>query len=137
MTFYDDFVKMCKDFGPNFGDERTGCFITTAPSHTSFFTKEFLIRNNKSIVPHRPYMSLFSHLKIKLEGRHVDTIEVMEAESQAGLNTLQNKTSRERLMNGRSSSNGAYAQKWTTSKAIVARAQSYFLTRWQHQSQKL
>jgi hypothetical protein len=37
---------------------------------------------------HPPYFSLFSRLKIKLKGRHFDTIEVLEAESQAVLNTL-------------------------------------------------
>jgi hypothetical protein len=41
-----------------------------------------------NIVPHPPYFSLFSRLKIKLRGRHFDTIEVIEAESQAALNTL-------------------------------------------------
>jgi hypothetical protein len=40
------------------------------------------------IVPHSPYFSLFPRLKIKLKNRHFDTIEVIEAESQAVLNTL-------------------------------------------------
>jgi hypothetical protein len=29
------------------------------PSHTSFFTREFLAENNMTVVPHLPYMSLF------------------------------------------------------------------------------
>jgi hypothetical protein len=56
---------------------------------THHFTK------NKMTVLHPPYMpglvpsnfSLFPRLKIKLKGRHFDTIEVIEAESQAVLNT--------------------------------------------------
>jgi transposase len=67
-----------------------------APSHTSFFTREFLTKNNMTVVPHPPYspdlapcdFSLFPLLKRKLKGRHFDTIEVMETESQAVLNTL-------------------------------------------------
>jgi hypothetical protein len=34
-----------------------------------------------------PYFSLLPQLKIKLEGRHFDTIEAIEAESQAVLTT--------------------------------------------------
>jgi hypothetical protein len=30
VTIYDDCMKMCEDFAPNFGDKRTGCCITTA-----------------------------------------------------------------------------------------------------------
>jgi hypothetical protein len=41
-----------------------------------------------TIIPHLPYFSLFPRLKIKLKGLHFDTIEVIEAESQAALNTL-------------------------------------------------
>jgi transposase len=67
-----------------------------APSHTSLFTREFLTTNNITVVPHPSYspdlapcdFSLFPRLKIKLKGRHFDTIDVMEAESQAVLNTL-------------------------------------------------
>jgi hypothetical protein len=47
-----------------------------------------LIKNNMAVVPHPPYISLFPQLKIKLRGRHFDTTEVIEAESQAVLNTL-------------------------------------------------
>jgi hypothetical protein len=58
-----------------------------APSHTSFYTREFLTIN-MTVVAHPPYFSLFPRLKIKLKGRHLDTIELIEAESQAVLNTL-------------------------------------------------
>jgi hypothetical protein len=41
-----------------------------------------------TLVSNRPYFSLFPPLKIKLKGRHFDRTEVIEAESQAVLNTL-------------------------------------------------
>jgi hypothetical protein len=51
---------------------------------------------NMTVTPHPPYspdlapcdFSLFPRLKIKLKGRHFDTIEVIEAESQEVVNTL-------------------------------------------------
>jgi hypothetical protein len=71
VMFYGDCLKMCEDFLPNFGDKITGCCIAT----TCRLALPF---------------SLFSvpPLKMKLEGRHFGTIEVIEAESQAVLNTL-------------------------------------------------
>jgi hypothetical protein len=39
-------------------------------------------------VPHPPYLFIFPRLKTKLKGRHFDTTEVIEAVSQAVLNTL-------------------------------------------------
>jgi hypothetical protein len=41
-----------------------------------------------AVVPHPPYTSLFPRLEMELIGRHFDTTEVIEAESQAVLNTL-------------------------------------------------
>jgi hypothetical protein len=45
-----------------------------------------------TVVPHPIYVSLFLGLKIKLKGSHFDTIEMIEAQSLAALNT-QNSTS--------------------------------------------
>jgi hypothetical protein len=45
---------------------------------------------------------LFSRLKIKLKGRHFDTVEVMEAESQAVLNSLTELGFQDAFQNGRS-----------------------------------
>jgi hypothetical protein len=45
-------------------------------------------KNDMTVVPHPLYFSLFPQLKIKLKSCHLDTIEVMEAESQTVLNTL-------------------------------------------------
>jgi hypothetical protein len=47
---------------------------------------------------------MFFPLKMKLEARHFDTVAVIEAESQAVLNT----TSRVQLNNGSGAGNGAY-----------------------------
>jgi hypothetical protein len=41
-----------------------------------------------TVVPDPLHFSLFPRLKIKLKGRHFDTGELIEAESQAMLNTL-------------------------------------------------
>jgi hypothetical protein len=38
-----------------------------APSHTSFFTGEFLNKNNMTVVPHPPYFSLFPQTEDKTE----------------------------------------------------------------------
>jgi hypothetical protein len=52
------------------------------------FHHEILIKNNMTIVPHQPYLSLFPRLNLKLKDHHFDTTEVTEAESQTVLNTL-------------------------------------------------
>jgi hypothetical protein len=49
-------------------------------SYNSFFTREFLTKNNMTVVTYPPYFSLFLRLKEKLEGRHFETVEVLEAE---------------------------------------------------------
>jgi hypothetical protein len=73
-----------------------------------------------TVVPHPPYFPLFPRLKIKLKGRHFDRIEVIEADSQAVLNTLTEHDLQHTFTNYRSSRNGAYALKRTTLKVIVA-----------------
>jgi hypothetical protein len=89
---------MCEDFATNFADRRTGCCITTTHRLTLHFsTLIFLTKNNMTVVSHPPYFPLFPRLKIKLKGRHVDTVEVIEAESQAVLNTVTEHTSRKHL----------------------------------------
>jgi hypothetical protein len=52
-----------------------------APFHTSLSTSEFLTRNNMTVVPHPTYFSV-SPIE-ELKGRHFDTTEVTEAESQS------------------------------------------------------
>jgi hypothetical protein len=57
------------------------------PSLTSFFTRQFFLKQH-DCCSHPPYFSLFSRVKITLKGRHFDTIEAIEVESQVLLNTL-------------------------------------------------
>jgi hypothetical protein len=59
-----------------------------APSHTSFFTREFFTKSKMTVIPNLFYFSLFLRLKIKLRVRHFDITEVIKAESQAVLNIL-------------------------------------------------
>jgi hypothetical protein len=59
-----------------------------ALSHTSFFTREFFTKNNMTIISKPPHFFLFPWLGIELKGYHFATIELIEAESQAVLNTL-------------------------------------------------
>jgi hypothetical protein len=76
---------MYEYFVSNFGDKGTGCCIMTTHRLKHRFSPG-------NFLPKRcpPPTLLFSVSKIecKLEGRHFDTIEVIEAESQAVLNTL-------------------------------------------------
>jgi hypothetical protein len=71
------------------------------------------------VVPHAPHYSLFPQLKIKLKVLHFDTTEVIEAKSQAVLNTLTEHDFQDAYNNGRSAGNGAYARKGTTSRVMV------------------
>jgi hypothetical protein len=58
MTFYGDCMKMCEDFALNFGEKRIGCCITK--THISFFTRNFLPKNNMIVVPDQPYSPDFA-----------------------------------------------------------------------------
>jgi hypothetical protein len=63
---------------------------------------------------------LFPQLKIKLKGRHFDTIEAMEADLQLVLNTLTEHDFQDAFRNGKSAGNGTYMQKGTTLSVMVA-----------------
>jgi hypothetical protein len=52
------------------------------------FNQRFFDQNNKTVIPHPPYFSLITRLKIKLKGHHFDIIEVIKAESREVLMTL-------------------------------------------------
>jgi hypothetical protein len=58
-------------------------------------------------------------LKTKLKGRHFDTVKVIQAESQAVLNTLTEHHFKDAFKNGRTAGKGAYTWKETTSRAMV------------------
>ena len=65
------------------------------PAHAALLTRRFLT-DNMAVVPHPPYSPdlapsdflLFLKLKVKLKGRRFQTLEEIQAESQAVLNTL-------------------------------------------------
>jgi hypothetical protein len=63
-----------------------------------------------TVIPRPSYFFLFPRLHIKLKGRHFDTVEVIEAESQAVLNTLTEHGFQDAFKNGRSAGNGAYGR---------------------------
>ena len=66
------------------------------PVHATLLTRRFLTANNMVVMPHPPYQHniepshffLFPKLKMKIKGRRFQTLEEIEAESQADLNTL-------------------------------------------------
>ena len=67
-----------------------------APAHAALLTRRFLTDNNMTVVPHPPYSPdlapsdffLFTKLIMKLKGRRFQTLEEIQAESQAVLNAL-------------------------------------------------
>jgi hypothetical protein len=117
--FFGDCLKVCEDFGPSFGDKWPDCCITTLYYFISFFTRELLIKNDTTVVPHPPYFSLFPWLKIKLKGHYFDTTEVIGTELQVVLNMLTEQDFRDAFNNGRSTGNSTYAQE-TTLRVMVA-----------------
>ena len=66
------------------------------PAHVALLSRWFLTDNNMTVVPHPPYTPdlapsdffLFPKLKMKLKGRRFQTMEEIQAQSQAVLNTL-------------------------------------------------
>ena len=67
-----------------------------APAHAALLTRRFLTDNNMTVVPHPPYSPdlapsdffLFPKLKMKFKERRFQTLEEIQAESQAVLDTL-------------------------------------------------
>jgi hypothetical protein len=59
-------------------------------------------------------------LKLKLKGRHFDTNEVIDAESQAVLNTLTEQDFQDAFRNSCIARKGAYAGKGNISRLMVA-----------------
>jgi len=78
-----------------------------APAHAALLTQRFLTDNNMTVVPHPSYsldlapsdFFLFSKLKMKLKGRRFQTMDEIQAESQAVLNTLRENEFQERFKN--------------------------------------
>jgi hypothetical protein len=85
-----------------------------ALSHTSFFTRGFFLTKNNMTRP--PPTLLFSLSPIE---EKIDTIEVIETEPQAVLNTLTEHDFQDAFKNGRSTGNSAYSWKGTTFRVMV------------------
>jgi hypothetical protein len=62
--------------------------MTTHRLTFPFSSGIFFYQKQSGFPPHPSYFPLFPRLKIKLKGRHFDTDEVIEAESQVVVNTL-------------------------------------------------
>jgi hypothetical protein len=78
-------MKMCEDL------TRSKELAVTLQQRTVsrfLFHQGIFGQKQRDCHPHPPYFCFFLQLKIKLKGRHFDTNEVIEAESQAVLNTL-------------------------------------------------
>jgi hypothetical protein len=75
------------------------------------FAREFSIRNN---TPTTLFFSVSPNEKINVKGCHFDTTEMIKAESQDVLKTID-----EAFKNGRSAGDGAYERKVTTSRVMV------------------
>jgi hypothetical protein len=91
-----------------------------APSHTSFFIREFLTKNNTTVISHPTYFYLFVRLRIKLKVRHFDTIDMIEPESQAVLNTFTGRDFWHAFKKWQKLWNGAYSWKGITLSVMVA-----------------
>jgi hypothetical protein len=127
VTFYGGCLKMCKDFAPNFGDKKLAVTSQQCTTSHFLFHRKMFDQNQHDCHPSPPppLTLLFSlpQLKIIFMGRHFDTTEVMKAESQAVLTTHTEHdflTFNMHLKNGRSAGNGAYEQKETFSRVMVA-----------------
>jgi hypothetical protein len=68
--FCGDCVKMGKDFAQNFKGQKN-CLLRQekASSHTSFFTTEYVTKNNMTVVFHPLYFSLYPPFEDKTERR--------------------------------------------------------------------
>jgi hypothetical protein len=93
----------------------------------SFFTREFLTKNNMTVVPHPPYLPdlapcdfpLFPQLMIKLEDPVLTQFRWSRQNWRRCWPPSQNTTSSMHLTDGRSAGNGAYVRKGTTWRVMV------------------
>jgi len=91
-------------------------------------TQRFLTNNNMTVVPHPPYSPdlapcdffLFPKMKMKLKGRRFQTLEEIQAESQAVLNTLRKNDFQECFKSGSTAGIVVKPQKGTTLKVMLA-----------------
>jgi hypothetical protein len=89
-----------------------------APFHASFFTREFFYRKQHNCRPPPTLIFCYSD-DDKTERPPFYISGVIQAESQAVLNTLTEHDFEDAFKTGRSAGNGAYARKGTTSRVVV------------------
>jgi hypothetical protein len=88
VMFHGSCMKIAKTLPRKLTTKNWLLHHDNAPTHTSFFIREFFTQNNMTVISQPPYLPLFLHLKINLKGCHFDATEVIEAESQVVLNHL-------------------------------------------------
>jgi hypothetical protein len=82
---------MCEEFASNFDSKSTNCCIVTIHHLTSFFSREFLIKNNTTVIPSSsclPDLATCDYSAFLIEDTDILTFELIEAGSRALLNTL-------------------------------------------------
>jgi hypothetical protein len=105
VTFYSGCLKMWEHLTMKLGVRMT-CCITTVQSRTSFLTRECLTESKATIVPYPAYFSV-SPTENKTEIPPFWHNQVMEAGSQAVLNSLTEHDIQGAFINGRSARNCA------------------------------
>jgi hypothetical protein len=83
VTFYGEWVKMCEDFAPNFGDKRTSCCMTT---HR--LTLPFSLKKQHDCRPPPTLLFSVSSTEVKTERLPFCHNQDDQGESQVVLNTL-------------------------------------------------
>jgi hypothetical protein len=76
VTLYSGGVKMCEDFGPKFGDKRTGCCITTTHNLTLPFPPGILFTKNNMTVVSIHSTSLIGPLRLFAVSPNKDKIQM-------------------------------------------------------------
>jgi hypothetical protein len=82
------------------------------------FTRKCLTKTDMIVAP--TLLFFVSPIEDKAEGHHFDTIEVIDAESQAVLNTLTEHDFQDAFKNDREAGKCVYVQKGTASRMMVA-----------------
>jgi hypothetical protein len=111
LMFYGDWVPMCKESPQTLGTKELAVASRHAPTHSSFFTREFFTKNNMTDCFPDWRQNWKAAILTQLRSRQ--NIRRCWTPSQKTTSGMQYKT-------GRSAENGAYARKATTSRVMVA-----------------
>jgi hypothetical protein len=122
-TYYSDVLwllcESIEDFALMLRQKNWLLYQNNAPSHTSFFTREFSTKN-MILVPNPLYFPLFPRLNIKLKVHHTDTTKVIETESQVMVNTFKEHNFQNAFKIWQNCREGSYARKGTSLRVMVA-----------------